>query len=118
MRNGADHVAVLNPPIHFDTCTAAGAGGCRSLWGDSRTIVDCVVAIGSPARQLAFAGLMRARDAYPRAVHPSAAPATPPHSPISAPTCAPPPRSPRHRLPTADTLTRSPHRPTPAPPRA
>src|SRR3546814_15798920 len=56
MRHVADHVAGLHPPIHFDTCTAAGAGGCRSLWGDSRTIVDCVVASGSPARRLAFAG--------------------------------------------------------------
>ncbi|MBB5708107.1 GNAT family N-acetyltransferase [Sphingopyxis panaciterrulae] len=84
MRHVADHVAGLHPPIHFDTCTAAGAGGCRSLWGDSRTIVDCVVAIGSPARRLAFAGLMLARDAYRRAVNPSAAPAFPAPSTIAA----------------------------------
>src|SRR3546814_16928065 len=62
MRHVADHVAGLHPPIHFDTCTAAGAGGCRSLWGDSRTIVDCVVAIGSPARRLAFDGVKRSEE--------------------------------------------------------
>lgn len=77
MRHVADHVAGLRPPIHFDTCTSAGAGACRSLWGDSRTIVDCVVAIGSPVRRLAFAGLMRARDVYLLAVNSSAAPASP-----------------------------------------
>src|SRR3546814_3198599 len=65
----ADHVAGLRPSIHFDTCTSAGAGACRSLWDDSRTIVDCVVAIGSPVRRLAFAGLMRARDVYLLAIN-------------------------------------------------
>src|SRR3546814_17196442 len=99
MRHVADHVAGLHPPIHFDTCTAAGAGGCRSLWGDSRTIVDCVVAIGSPARRLAFAGLIRARAAYRRAVNPSAAPASPAPSTIAARRFAAPPPSPRRRLP-------------------
>ena len=84
MRHVADHVAGLRPPIHFDTCTSAGAGACRSLWGDSRTIVDCVVAIGSPVRRFAFAGLMRARDVYLLAVNSSAAPASPDLSIVAA----------------------------------
>src|SRR3546814_5528652 len=63
MRHVADHVGGQQPAIHFDTCTAAGTGGCRSLWGGSRTIVDCAVAVGSPVRRLAFAGLMGARAA-------------------------------------------------------
>jgi len=66
MRHVADHVAGLRSPIHFDTCTSADARGSRSLWGGSQTIVDCVVAIGSPVRRVAFAGLMRARDTYRR----------------------------------------------------
>src|SRR3546814_10780964 len=64
MRHVADHVGGQQPAIHFDTCTAAGTGGCRSLWGGRRTIVDCAVAVGSPVRRLAFAGLMGARAAY------------------------------------------------------
>src|SRR3546814_16787754 len=84
MRHVADHVAGLRPSIHFDTCTSAGAGACRSLWDDSRTIVDCVVAIGSPVRRLAFAGLMRARDVYLLAINSSAAPASPIPSKVAA----------------------------------
>src|SRR3546814_3321845 len=36
LRHVADHVAGLRPSLHFDTCTSAGAGACRSPWDDSR----------------------------------------------------------------------------------
>lgn len=63
MRYVADRIGEHRAML-FDTC-ATVAGGCsQPLWGGSRTIVDCAVAIGPSFRRLLFDALMQARAAY------------------------------------------------------
>jgi CelD/BcsL family acetyltransferase involved in cellulose biosynthesis len=48
-----------NPALPFDSCNAEGSGP-DPFWPDRRQLIDCVVAIGSPARRRALAGAMGA----------------------------------------------------------
>lgn len=58
------HIAVQNAARAFDSCAPSGAHSSRSFWPDSREIVDCAIAIGSPARRAVFGGMMAIKAAY------------------------------------------------------
>ncbi|QIQ87050.1 GNAT family N-acetyltransferase [Erythrobacter sp.] len=55
MRAVAEELA--DPALAFDTCAGEGAPA-DPFWPDRRQVIDCVVAIGSPARRGVLAGAM------------------------------------------------------------
>lgn len=63
MHHVADRIGE-HPAMYFDTCAPAAGGCSRRLWGGSRTVFDCAVAVGPPVRRLLFDVLMRTRAAY------------------------------------------------------
>lgn len=58
------HVAqhVIHSPItQFDTCARPAKSHCETLWPHKREILDCAIAIGTPAKRLMADAVLRAR---------------------------------------------------------